>query len=491
MEWFEVDKNGLAKLLEKKGKSFAVTELIQNAWDQKVSRVIVTLKKSIDSLNEYKLSVEDDDPDGFADISHAYTLFAESIKKSDPTKRGRFNLGEKLVLAICHHAEISSTKGTVIFSKDGRNNIRRKRKKGSVFIGHITLSKKEYEEVCSSIGSLICPVGIHTEFNGEPVPIREPLKVFKVPLPTEISDNDGNLKPSKRKTNVEVHEVIGDESASIYEMGIPVVETGDKWHVNIQQKVPLNFNRDNVKPSYLKLVRALVLNEMAKDMEDDDSSEVWVDDALASKDIKEDAVERILDMRYGKKRVSFDPSDSEANKIAVSKGYSVIYGKEFSKDQWENIRKAKAVNPAGQVTPSAKVFNGNTPAKSPSKITEGMKNIAEFTKWLALELLDKNIHIQFVSEVKENCSAAYTKGLTSSSFIYNVARLGYKWFEGIGNKQLSLILHELGHEYCSDHLDEKYYDALTDLGAKVAIDVIPNNREKWFEYIGFKEVECI
>ena len=33
---------------------------------------------------------------------------------------------------------------------------------------------------------------------------------------------------------------------------------------------------------------------------------------------------------------------------------------------------------------------------------------------------------------------------------------------------LSVLLHEFGHEYESDHLSEAYYRALTELGAKVA-----------------------
>jgi 3-(3-hydroxy-phenyl)propionate hydroxylase len=32
-----------------------------------------------------------------SDLTHAFTLFAESAKKGDAEKRGRFNLGEKLV----------------------------------------------------------------------------------------------------------------------------------------------------------------------------------------------------------------------------------------------------------------------------------------------------------------------------------------------------------------------------------------------------------
>ena len=108
---FEVSKEGLKQLLERKDKSFIVTELVQNSWDEDGSRVDVVLVALDDDVDTYRLVVEDDDPEGFTNITHAYTLFAESEKKSDASKRGRFNLGEKLVIAACERAEISTTTG--------------------------------------------------------------------------------------------------------------------------------------------------------------------------------------------------------------------------------------------------------------------------------------------------------------------------------------------------------------------------------------------
>lgn len=87
MKWFEVDKKGLAKLLERRGKSFVILELIQNAWDQNVSRVDVRLEKPAGSRYAH-LTVEDDDPNGFSDLTHVFTLFSESVKKADPQTGG-------------------------------------------------------------------------------------------------------------------------------------------------------------------------------------------------------------------------------------------------------------------------------------------------------------------------------------------------------------------------------------------------------------------
>jgi DNA topoisomerase VI subunit B len=115
--WFEVDKAGLAKILARKGLESAVFELIQNAWDEDG---VTTVKVSLESIGHgrARLRVEDDAPAGFSDLSHAFTLFAESKKKANPEKRGRFNLGEKLVLAICSEAKIVTTSGLVL--DDGR-----------------------------------------------------------------------------------------------------------------------------------------------------------------------------------------------------------------------------------------------------------------------------------------------------------------------------------------------------------------------------------
>ena len=121
-DWFTVDKDGLAKVLGRRGKAFAALELIQNAWDAPgATQVEVTLKPA--ARGRTLLIVEDNSPDGFSDLTHAYTLFKESAKKADPTKRGRFDVGEKLVLAICDCARICTTRGTLMFDEAGRREL--------------------------------------------------------------------------------------------------------------------------------------------------------------------------------------------------------------------------------------------------------------------------------------------------------------------------------------------------------------------------------
>ncbi len=174
--WIDVDLDGLAQILARRGKQFAVYELLQNAWDERATQVTVALEGTASGL--YSLAVEDDCPEGFRDLSDAYTMYAPSYKKNDPAKRGLFNAGEKLVLALCREAKISSTKGTVVFTAaGGRQRKPNNRARGTVFEAVVKLEPREYEEMCAAVQRVIPPV--KTLFNGKEMTPREPVHRFQ------------------------------------------------------------------------------------------------------------------------------------------------------------------------------------------------------------------------------------------------------------------------------------------------------------------------
>src|SRR5207249_2606775 len=154
--WFEVDKQGLAQVLDRKGKEFALFELVQNGWDEPgVTKVSVTLESQ--GRNRARLVVEDDAPEGFKDLSHAFTLFADSAKKSNPEQRGRFNLGEKLVLSISDEVTIRTTKGGIRFDAEGRHSLRSRQPVGSRIECVLRMTEDECSAVQSQVRSLISP----------------------------------------------------------------------------------------------------------------------------------------------------------------------------------------------------------------------------------------------------------------------------------------------------------------------------------------------
>lgn len=468
---FEVSKTGLAKLLERRGgKAFAITELIQNAWDEDTTKVEVSLTKD-SSGDTWTIIVEDDNPEGFKDLSHAYTLFAESEKKWNPEKRGRFNLGEKMVIAICDEAHIYTTKGAIGFDSEGRWNIPgAERDQGSLFKGVIRLTDNEVIDIHDQMRLLIPPENIATFFDGKQLKSRPQVIDFTATLETEWADEDGRLHRNPRKTLVTLHEVADDERPMLYEMGIPVVETGDRWHINVHQKVPLNSDRDNVTPAYLRAVRAEVLNHAHELLSNDDASEKWVSEALEDKRVTEKAVHTALDKRFGKKRVIYDPSDPEGSKIAMSHGYTVIAPRSLSKKAWGAVKKFGAAQPAGQVTPSPKPFSDDPNAPQLKTLpeeewTEEMRTTVDYATKVGEFLLGQPIRVVIAKDRQWKFTAAFGD---AGVLTLNLSVLGESWFKEYGSTDMNaLLIHEFAHGISSDHLSKSFHEATCRLGARL------------------------
>jgi hypothetical protein len=465
--WFDVDKAGLAKLMAGRPKAFVLFELLQNAWDEEsVTRVDVSVE-AVAGTRNVLIAVVDDAPDGFADLRDAYTLFAESKKKTDATKRGRFNLGEKLVLALAKTALIETTTGSVRFDDGGRSNLRGKREAGSLFQAVMPMTKAEKDEMLEAVRTLIAPTRIVTTINNWRLPERTPVTSFDAVLPTVVGDDEGVMRKTTRRTQVSVYEPLPGETPTLYEMGIPVVETGDRFHVDIGQKVPLNMDRDNVTPAYLRTVRVAVLNATHEILDQPDSTQTWVREACSDERVSVEAVQTAMTLRFGENAVRYDPSDHEANKRSQAEGRPVVYGGNLTSAEWSNANRAGVLPAAGEVTPSPKPYSpdGDPLNMIPeSEWTPGMQLVAVYAAMIGRELLDCDVHVFIVREATWPYAATYGPG----RLVFNLSRCGRGFFEsGISDDLNALLIHEFGHHYSSDHLSEDYYRALCKVGARI------------------------
>lgn len=466
--WFEVDRAGLARVAGRRTKLFILRELIQNSWDEASSIVSVEVHKPANGSGFSTIRVTDDSPEGFADLSHAYTLFAPSAKVTDAEKRGRFNFGEKLVLALCAEARIETTKGTVLFERgERRRRSPKKREAGSMFEGLIRLNAEEREALVKSARAMIPPVGKRTLVNDEEVFPRTPVAEFRHVLSTEIAKEDGTLRSEYRGTDVRVYEVLLGEKASLYEMGIPVVETGDRWHVDISQKVPLNMERDNVSPAYLQDVRVSVANATRDLLTVADANAPWARDALADYQCKPETARRLASLRFGDRAVIHDPSDQEANQKAAANGYVVVTGSQLSAAEWDRVRESGAMLPAGRVFPTPKAFHEDgSPLKlvAPEDQTTAMARFARFAAEAALALVGWD-RLLVVFADKPHWPFAGVIYTEARRLIVNHRA---DWYEELGStEQCEFLIHELAHSVEKNHLSEKYHDALCKLGGKL------------------------
>jgi len=476
--WFEVDKEGLATLMERRGVSFVLFELLQNAYDEKPSQVKVTLEPIEGRRGRARLVVEDDSPDGFLNLRDSWTLFARSYKAKNPEKRGRFNLGEKLVLSLCEEAEIRSTQGGVRFDAEGRHTLRKKRESGTVFDAIVKLTRPQVEEIEQAMDLLI--PSVPTTFNGRELFCPEPITTTDaVAMQTEYSDEEGLLRRSVRLTKIRIFEPLTEDGGWIYEMGIPICSTGDRFSADVLQTVPLSIERDNVPPSFLKRLRAHVLNATAELLSEDDASSSWVKEATGAKECEAESMDKVLDKTHGEKRFMWDPGNPEAGKDLISQGYTPVYGNQLSTEQRSNVRSYRdngrdlAVS-ASKLTRAGQGAYSDDPSASPVDIvsegnwTPGMQRVVGYAKHSAGVLgVTKFLTVRIVKSRSLPWSAAYGSGTLD----FNLSRVGHAFFNGSSGDALqrvnNLLLHEFGHQYSSDHLSSEFHRALTKLGAKL------------------------
>lgn len=486
MGMFEVDPKGLRKLLAGRDYGFIINELAQNAFDEEGVTELTIEIRPVDGKRQVRVLVADDSPNGFRRLSDAWTLFAESYKKGNPLQRGRFDLGEKLVISLCKQAEIVSTTGGVRFENNKRSTLRRKRERGTLVSLTVPATKAQQDEMEAAVQRLIAPKSIRVMFNGNPVNRQHPLRTFNAALPTVNVDEEGQLRPSRRQTDVKVYEANGS-GAWLYEMGIPVVSIKATWTLDVQQKVPLNMDRDNVSPAFLRKLYAHTLNAMAEALPEEDAASDWVVQGTSAKEIEAEAFSAVLDKSMGKDRVIYDPSDPEANMKAASKGHTVVRGNQLSQGQRDNIRRMRndghdPLRPAGRVFPSPKPYSDDPDAPPvevipPSKYTERQKKVVAMAKHLFDQIIGEEVGTRngklYVRIV--NTSNAFAAAFGGGTLDLNVRRLGHSFFDGTDQyaleRVLRILIHEFAHHYSGNHLASEYHDALTNLGVRLSTRV--------------------
>ena len=451
--------------------------MIQNALDEDgVTTIDVEVTRS--GRGRQTITVTDDSANGYADIRHAWTMFAPSGKKGNAEQRGRFNLGCKLVLALAVEASIVSTESAVEFTVEhGRRLVRRRREHGTEFRGEFRLTLEQASEAVEAAMKILPPTGVTIRINGTQVRSSKPAKVIEgVSLPTVIGDDDGVLRRTRRQTTIELHKPRDGETPMLFEMGIPVVELtgGEAWHANVLQCVPLNTDRDNVTPGYLRQLRVEMLNAAHDDLTAEQSTAVWVTEASEDDRASGGAVEAVLDRRFGKKRVAYDPSDREANYRATAAGYTVVTGGSMTKGQWANARSIGALPAAGRVTPGHSVSTSpdGVPPVDRSDWTDTMIRIERYASTLAQTLgVSDRLSVSFYQgqeAARWTWVGAWGKGGRLSLNASRLRRAITEWESGDRRAITRLLVHEFAHERVDNHLSDSFHEECTRLGVELA-----------------------
>jgi len=454
--WFAVDKDGLAELQSGKPKFYAVRELISNAFDEDIS--ICEVKTAFEN-GLATISVYDDSEKGFRHIEDAYTLFRHTYKRAEPTKRGRFNTGEKFCFAICEKATLETTKGTVSFVNKGRHyNKFKKTEKGSKITIELKMIKKEYTEIEDKLKSFLVPKRIVYKVNGTELNYKKPYKTITAILSTELEKEDGAFRKTQRKTQIFLHK--SNEKSILYELGVPVCEIECQFSIDVGQKIPLSVDRETVSQAFLQDLYSEVLNNTFEEITEKNASAVWVRTATSDERIQKEAVSAVLTKRFGEKFCSANPFDKNSIDEAISSGYKTISGSEMSGKEWS------AVKGFGLISSSSDLFGKvMVGAETILDLTSEQEVVKNLSKKIAKRLLGINLTVVFVKS-KADTRADFGNNVLT----YNVSRLGKTFFDPpVSDKTLNLLIHELGHAKGNHHTEMAYHQLLTELGSKLAM----------------------
>jgi len=529
---FEVSTEGMKGLHDGRPLWSLVKELVANAWDEKTTMCAVDIRvipegsdktegADRDILGESTeerdiiITVEDDGR-GFSDVADAYTLMAPTSKRQDSGVRGRFNIGEKEILSVAKSGRVITVGTTIEFPEEGGRIVKaNKRKKGTIVTAKVRRPAVEAWETKTQLLNFIPPKGIKYSVNwdlgmeaqvtmseiAEPRDLIHSGKTSRT-IKSVLSSGVGQpLRVTRRKCDFQVYEPTrlnheDEPEGHLYEMGIFIQTIEMPYDVDIQMKVPMPPNRDTVTAEYLQDIYAETLMVVADRLTESEASEAWVQRAIEDERTDDATISMIMTVKLGENAVLWS-SDTLANERAHDAGMNVIQPKTLGKAERERFKKVGLVTSRDGFAVKGESAIFDLAETTPLEITEDMKKVGEYARWLSNTLLGFECTVRFIGmrDVFDNRIAQYNRGTKTLDFV--VDALGKKWFRmsrtASSNadgklvnytpteEQTSLIIHELAHEGEIDHMSHTgaYVHRIADLGAK-AIHIASTGQ--WFTF---------
>ena len=472
---FAVSESGMRELNADREPWDLVKELIQNAWDEApfASECRVTVELQPDD-NATMVSVCDDGP-GFSDVADAYTLMGHTGKRLQPTKRGRFNVGEKDVISVAIEAEVETVGHTVAFPRTGSRELTSNlRAEGTVVRVLMPWNEEQSNRLVAMLQRFRPPINCRLFVNDREVPHQPAEAISSIALPTVVQDVPGDpMRKTQRRTEIYISEPHDTNSKGwLYEMGIPVQVIDSPWDVDVMQKIPMAQQRDAVSDAYLNRIYAETLNKTHGILKPDEFGSQWVKRAIEHPRIKPEAVRATVRGRYGRSRAVFTTLNSDANLRATDAGYGLANPGGMSKKEIEAFRKHADVKESDEVFPTS-------PPPCTDYEPEPGSNQARFAEWVT-EMAGHcslTATVRYFDEPDNDRLADCSASTATPTLRFNKARLDHAFFEPpYGSfEHWELLLHELGHALSNQSVighGEAWGEGVSKAGALIAAQAL-------------------
>lgn len=281
--WLAISTEGFAAMNAARPPEHLVKELVQNSLDSLTDRQSGYINLSYGHNGQYfEVSCVDNGSgiDNLADLRVVYLTH----KTDSHLKRGRFGRGFKEALCIAEEALVASGSQRLEFLREEGHRVTRQSSQAQAQPGTRVWMQMPWPADTSAqldayFQRFLVPEGVLLEVNGMRLTPRPVAHQVPASLSTEIYDaTSQSWKKPSRKTVIQLVRARPGETPTIYEMGIPVaaLEWSVPFHCDVQQRVPMNPNRDAVASGYALKLHVACLPTLLATMDADTVKQDWV-----------------------------------------------------------------------------------------------------------------------------------------------------------------------------------------------------------------------
>lgn len=441
---------------------------MQNALDTDATEITVEITSP--SNNRVRVVVTDNDPVGVPNLDDLTTLFAPSLKRGDPSKRGFMNVGEKLAVAYAVNGEIISTSGSRIVMTDEVKVGRKRREVGTMVDLTFPLSKAVMAKMLDRAHCYLIGSGVTFTVNGKVVPSAAPVKKTKTTLGRYVA-KDGDMQISQLVTQLDLYELEG-QWPTVYVLGIPVEVVEDlPYSVDVRGRLKADMKRDQIPARELHRIKVAVADLIAEELTHQDVTG-WARETMA--DASDAVVQRIVTETYGPNPMVPSVTDHQANLRAVEEGRNLIPSRAFSAAERERFREVQAAVPT--FAPVTSTEYGDTAkglldepipeSEWPMPAKVAVVYAREMFKFLFPAC---TLTVTIYGGKRGDCIAAMGRDGSVGHLSLNQGDVGWPWFTDIVAVTQTLI-HEFAHFEADGHGHSyRWGCACAEIGGKVTV----------------------
>lgn len=397
--------------------------------------------------------VEDNAPLGIKDKNLITTVFLTD-KEEKHTTRGRKGLGLKELISAGHHAEVETANHTLVFHADGtRTDTPNTRQIGT----KVTVWCDEWieDKLTTCIDYLkrfMPPNNVLMTINGQAIKPSKLRESFSADLRTTIVRNNKQVE-ERRTTKVDIRNLRkGEKKGWVYEMGIPVQEIETKFNIDIQQRIPMNDNRDVCNYGYMYSVYGAILDSMIKTLSKAALKDRWVLEGLH---YCTTTTQRVYASKFFPTGAILKCKDKKANDIVEQHGFDLVDISHLPSDAQgvihNYVKSAEAV--------AIEIDKGIETVDCP-QLREQYPDTVRILEWLAKEIIGVTHTISFMCRDRRYNGYLKMGDYTSKTRTvrFNI-KAGLPLDRPLSPQMLAIFIHELGHFATGEH-DQQFHDTV-------------------------------